>query len=58
MSSDISKKPADVAFKPAGTGLAMTWLCMGCQKPRSMLGRRGIGLKRRCAQCIAKREAA
>lgn len=56
--SDSFKKAADVPFKSAGTGLSMTFLCLGCGKPRPMIGRRGVGAKQRCAVCIGKRVAA
>lgn len=58
MNSDLSKKPTDVPFRPAGTGLPMTFLCLGCDRPRPMIGRRGSGVKQRCAVCVAKKEAA
>ncbi len=57
MSSDTTKKPEDVRFKPAGIGLSMTWLCMGCNKPRSMIGRRGVGHRQRCAICVAAKKS-
>ncbi len=38
-------------------GMAHTWLCMGCRKPRFTQGSRGAGPAKRCADCVARREA-
>lgn len=54
MSNDDRNTPRDVPFRPAGAGLSPTWLCMGCGKRREGLGARGAGVRRRCAQCVAK----
>lgn len=43
---------------PGGGGTHATWLCMGCNTSRLNLGSRGAGVRRRCAHCVAKREAA
>ncbi len=59
MSSDNTyRTKPDVKFRPAGTGVPYAWLCLGCNKPRSMLGRRGVGVKKRCAVCVAAKTAA
>lgn len=44
---------ADAPWKPAGTGLALRWSCMGCNTPRDPAGSKGAGLRRRCAACLA-----
>lgn len=41
-----------------GGGLAMRWKCMGCNQVRDTLGSRGAGVRKVCAQCVAKRQAA
>lgn len=54
MSSDDSTRSGnDSKFKAPGPGLPFNWLCMGCNKPRSMVGRRGVGVRKRCAVCVA-----
>ena len=40
-----------------GSGLYITWLCMGCNKRRPSLGSRGHGLRLRCGECIKAKEA-
>jgi hypothetical protein len=40
-----------------GPGMAHTWLCMGCRKPKFTRGSRGKGTAKRCAECVAQREA-
>lgn len=44
-------------FVVIGPGMAIYWLCMGCNTKRSMLGAEGRGVRRRCAICVAKRKA-
>ena len=41
----------------AGPGVAMRWKCLHCEQVRDYLGSRGVGIKKRCAVCVAKREA-
>ena len=41
-----------------GGGLAMRWKCMGCNQVRDILGSRGVGARKVCAVCVAKRLAA
>ena len=41
-----------------GGGLAMRWKCMGCNQVRDTLGSRGAGVRKVCAVCVAKRQAA
>ena len=58
MSSGINSQHTDAPWKPRGLGVPSTWVCMGCNKHRgSTLGARGVGVRRRCAQCVAKKEA-
>ena len=57
-SNDNRTPPADVAFRPAGIGQGMTWLCGGCNTRRgSTLGSKGAGLKKRCSVCVAANQA-
>ena len=56
--NDDSTRPPDVHFRPVGTGLVTTWRCLGCDLSRPTLGSRGLGIRKRCAQCVAKRAAA
>ena len=57
-SNDSHNAPRDVAFRPAGIGSAHTWRCMGCNVCRStMAGSRGAGVKKRCAVCVAAKQA-
>lgn len=37
--SDYATRPADVAFKPAGPGVYMTFRCTNCAKVGPVLGR-------------------
>ena len=56
--SDNHNAPSDVAFKPAGIGSAHRWRCMGCNVSRSTTaGSKGAGVKKRCAQCVAAKQA-
>lgn len=51
--SDNHNSPADVPFRPAGTGIPHTWTCMSCGKRRSTrLGAKGVGVRMRCAVCV------
>ncbi len=54
MSDKIRSSP-DVNYRPTGMGIEPLWRCMGCNKDRPSLGSRGAGVRRRCAQCIAKK---
>lgn len=54
--NETRNTPADVVWKPAGTGLAIQRLCLGCDGKRSISGGRGVGARWRCVQCVAKRE--
>jgi len=53
--SDRIRSAPDVAFKPAGTGMAGTFLCGACANFRSIYGRRlkrVMGLRQYvCAAC-------
>lgn len=40
-----------------GPGVALRWSCMGCSKPRDPAGSKGVGLRRRCAVCLAAEDA-
>lgn len=67
MSAEDAIRPRDVPFRMVGEGLAQTFRCGQCQKPRAMTGRRmqiiGSGPMRGmrdhvCAQCQAEAKAA
>jgi hypothetical protein len=44
-------------FRDPGSGMQSFWQCMGCHKARSAAGAKGVGVKRRCAVCLAKKAA-
>lgn len=48
----------DPLFRNVGTGLAIIRKCMGCDLSRITLGGRGVGVRWRCAGCVARRAAA
>jgi hypothetical protein len=52
---NFRNNPTDVPFKAAGTGHLSLFRCMGCDKSRSTAGRRGVGVRMRCAECVAAR---
>ena len=58
MTADDTRRGPDRQFRPAGIGSAHTWRCMGCGQSRPSLGARGVGVRRRCAVCVAKKGAA
>jgi hypothetical protein len=41
----------------SGVGVAMRWKCGGCHQIRSMAGSRGVGVRKRCGECVSKRQA-
>ena len=56
--NDLYSKTTDLPFRNVGTGMVISCLCMGCNKPRAQAGGKGKGVKWRCAHCVAAREAA
>ena len=58
MTSDDSTCPRDTKWREPGLGLHTRWECLGCRQRREMRGSRGVGINRRCAVCVAKRQAA
>ena len=42
----------------AGAGVPMRWRCMGCSQIRDLTGSRGVGVRKVCGVCVAKRQAA
>ena len=51
--SDHHNGPADVAYRPAGTGLVIRAYCMTCHKHRLQAGGQGKpGPRWRCAVCV------
>ena len=55
MSSDLANRPADVRFIPAGIGTNTNWMCFGCQKAKPQRNSKGVGLFKRCADCIEEK---
>lgn len=53
--SDRIRTAPDVPFRQVGIGLRPLWRCMGCDQNRPSEGSRGLGVKRRCAVCVAKK---
>lgn len=54
---DRQRSKPDAPFLPAGPGLAITWQCMGCgQKRGTSIGARGVGVRKRCAQCVERKK--
>ena len=58
MTNDEARRGPDRSFRPVGVGMPRTWLCMGCGQPRLPAGARGVGVLKRCAPCLAKKDAA
>lgn len=57
--TDRIRTASDVPFREAGIGMACKWSCMGCQQWRyTTMGARGVGIRRRCAECVRKRAEA
>lgn len=57
--TDRIRTAKDVPFRPAGIGLVSSWSCMGCnQRRNTTMGARGVGIRRRCAECVRKRAEA
>ncbi len=57
MTSGINSLQLDAPWPPRGTGQAITWRCLHCGQDRPAKGARGVGARRKCAQCVAKSEA-
>lgn len=55
MNSDTDRRPPDRGFRHPGTGNQSYWQCMGCNHSRSGAGAKGVGVRRRCAICLAKK---
>lgn len=53
--TDKIRTAPDVRWRTVGTGMCPTWRCMGCDKFRVSTGSRGVGVKRRCAVCVAEK---
>ena len=53
--SDRIRTAPDVSFRPAGVGMAATFMCLGCGGLRLIRGSKGNGVRRRCAGCVAER---
>ena len=57
MNHDDIRAAADRPFRQVGLGQHSLWRCMGCHQNREAAGSKGVGIRRRCAQCVAKKEA-
>ena len=58
MSSGINSQRTDAPWKPRGLGQGVTWRCLGCNQHRySTLGSKGAGVRKRCAVCVAAKQA-
>jgi len=55
MNSDERRPAPERGFRSPGSGMQSYWLCMGCNHSRGTAGSKGVGVKRRCAACIAKK---
>lgn len=55
--SDERNQPSQPAFAQAGLGLQAVRSCLGCQKPKSLIGSQGVGVRWRCIDCLAARRA-
>jgi hypothetical protein len=53
--SDRLKTTPDLPWLAPGVGLAVKRHCMGCNQHRETPNGRGIGLRWRCAACVALR---
>jgi len=53
--SDTAIPRLEVKWREVGIGYQSLFKCMGCNTSRSCFGRRGLGVKQRCAVCVAKR---
>lgn len=53
MNAEDRRQPPGFPMRPPGVGMAHNWQCFGCKQVRfSTLGARGVGLRKRCAQCV------
>ncbi len=53
MNAEDRRQPPGFPMRPPGVGMAHQWECWGCKQKRfSTLGARGVGLRKRCAQCV------
>lgn len=58
MSSGINSQHTDAPWKPRGLGHSVTWRCGGCHQNRtSTAGSKGAGVRKRCKECVDKRDA-
>ena len=60
MPSNVHSNTRDMSMSQPARGIGMNprWLCGGCNEKRESLGSRGVGIARRCAVCVAKKESA
>ena len=55
MSADDSTRSVEPRWAAPGHGMAPArFRCMGCDHPRPTGGARGVGVRKRCAVCVAK----
>ena len=58
MNSDTSTRSHHTAFRPAGTGHALTWHCMACQRVHGQtLGRKRVRGVWVCAESLRMKAA-
>jgi hypothetical protein len=43
----------DVRFRAVGMGMVVRMRCMGCGQSRDRTGAKGVGIRQRCAVCLA-----
>lgn len=52
--SDDRRSPNDTLWRPTGQGVMVLFSCMGCNQSRHTAGARGVGVRKRCAICLAR----
>ena len=57
MNHDDIRAAPDRPFRQVGTGQHSLWRCMGCNQNREAAGSKGVGIRRRCAFCVAAAQA-
>lgn len=60
MPSNVHSSSRDMTAtqRSQGPGMNTQWLCNGCHTKRAQLGSRGMGFRKLCAVCVAKKESA
>lgn len=56
MNAEDRRQPPGFPMRPPGVGMVHQWECWGCKQKRfTTLGARGVGLRKRCAQCVGSK---